>query len=425
MAQLKSFLVNLAYVLSLFREFWSDMRAQKRRTMLTTFGIVWGTAAVVIMMAVGTSVKRQNMTNFRGLGDAIILVFPGSTTKPYKGFGVDRPVRLQESDVDLLKQQIPEIDKISEEFAKYDGVLRYGTQVKSPLIAGVNAEYGDIRNEIPAPGGRFFNDRDLVEKRRVIFLGNKVSEFLFGTGVNPVGEFLYLNGVSFRVIGVLHEKTQNASYNYRDEERAFIPSSTYTAMFGARYIDNIVVTHKVGWSDSREVVKKIRTVLGNRYVFDSTDESAVNIWDTAEFFDQFMLFFNAFNIFLVAMGAMTLGVGGLGVSNIMYVVVRERTREIGIKRAVGAKKWIIMTQFFAETFFITFIGALIGFAIAWGIIAIARNMPKAAKEGLGTPTIDPLVALVSIAIISLVAFLAGYFPARKAANLDPIEALRY
>jgi putative ABC transport system permease protein len=425
MAALRSFLVNVAYVLSLFREFWSDMRAQKRRTVLTIFGIVWGTAAVVIMMAVGTSVKRQNMTNFRGLGDAIILVFPGSTTKPYRGFGVDREIRLQESDVDLLRQRIPEIDKISEEFAKYDGVLRYGTQVKSPFIAGVNAEYGDIRNELPKPGGRFFNDRDLAEKRRVIFLGDQVSEFLFGKGVDPFGEFLYFNGVPFRVIGVLRAKTQNSSYNYRDTERAFIPSSTYVSMFGERYINNIVITHKSGWSNSKEVVTKIRTVLGNKYVFDPEDEDAINIWDTAEFFEQFMLFFNAFNIFLVVMGAMTLGVGGLGVSNIMYVVVRERTREIGVKRAVGAKKWVIMTQFFAETFFITFVGAVIGFIIAWGMISVAQKMPASAKEGLGTPMIDPLVALVSIAIITFVAFMAGYFPARKAANLDPIEALRY
>ena len=425
MAHLKLLFVNLAYILSLFREFWSDMRAQKRRTMLTIFGIVWGTAAVVIMMAVGTSVKRQNMTNFRGLGDAIILIFPGKTTKPFQGFGVDRRIDLQASDVDLLRQQIPEIDQISEEYSKYDGILRYGKQVKSPLIAGVNVEYGDIRNEIPQPGGRFLNEQDLAEKRRVIFLGDQVSEFLFGKGVDPVGEFLYLNGVPFRVIGVLRAKTQNSSYNYRDTERAFIPSSTYVSMFGERYIENIVVTHKSGWSNSKEVVKKIRTALGNKYVFDPADENAINIWDTAEFFEQFILFFNAFNIFLVVMGAMTLGVGGLGVSNIMYVVVRERTREIGIKRAVGAKKWIIMTQFFAETFFITFVGAVIGFIIAWGIIAIAQNMPKSAKEGLGTPTIDPLVALVSIGLISLIAFLAGYFPARKAANLDPIECLRY
>ena len=425
MFALRSFVVNVAYVLSLFREFWNDMRAQKRRTMLTIFGIVWGTAAVVIMMAVGTSVKRQNMTNFRGLGDAIILIFPGSTTKPYRGFGVNRAIMLQESDVNLIKQRIPEIDQISEEYEKYDAVLRRGTQVKSPLVAGVSAEYGDMRNEIPQPGGRFINERDLAEKRRVIFLGDQVSEFLFGKGVDPVGDFVYLNSVPFRVIGVLRAKVQNSSYNYRDTERAFIPSSTYVSMFGDRYISDIVATHTSGGSNSKAVVKKIRAVLGNEHVFDPDDEDAINIWDTAEFFEQFMLFFTAFNIFLVVMGAMTLGVGGLGVSNIMYVVVRERTREIGVKRAVGAKKWVIMTQFFAETFFITAVGAVIGFIIAWGMIAIAQHMPQSAKEGLGTPSIDPVVALVSIAIISFVGFLAGYFPARKAANLDPIEALRY
>jgi putative ABC transport system permease protein len=424
MATLRSFLVNLGHLLSLFREFLGDLRAQRRRAVLTTFGIVWGTASVVIMMAVGTSVKRQNIANMRGLGEAVILVFPGSTTKPWRGFGVDRPIRLEAADVALLRQQVPEIAEISEEYARYDAVLRYEDKVRSPLVSGVNVAYGDFRNEIPRTGGRWFNERDLAEKRRVIFLGTDVSDFLFGEDVDPVGELLQVNGVPFQVIGVLQYKTQNSSYNTRDRYRAFIPSTTYLAMFGERYVNNIVCTTKFGWKKSSAVVTQVREVLARKYAFDPSDEDAVNIWDSAEFFDVLVAFLIGFNIFLVLMGAMTLGVGGLGVSNIMYVVVRERTREIGIKRAVGARRWVIMAQFLAETFFITLLGAVIGWAIALGIVAVVANMPADAKEALGTPAIDPLVTLVSVGVISLVAFLAGWFPARRAANIDPIEALR-
>jgi putative ABC transport system permease protein len=424
MTSIRSFLVNLSHLLSLFREFQADLRAQRRRAVMTTFGIVWGTAAVVIMMAVGTSVRRQNMVNMRGMGDAVILLFPGSTTIPYRGFGVDRRIRLEASDVTRLRQLVPEVARISEEYARWDAVLRVGDKVRSPLVSGVNVEYGDIRNEIPQPGGRWFNARDLDERRRVVFLGNKVSDFLYGEGSDPVGESLLLNGVPFRVIGVLRAKVQNSSYNVRDEDRAFIPCTTYVAMFGERYVSDIVLTTRYGWDRSQEVVAKVREVLARQYVFDPADEDAVNIWDSAEFFAEFSLFFTGFGIFLLMMGVMTLGVGGLGVSNIMYVVVRERTREIGIRRAVGARRWVIMAQFLAETCFITGVGAVIGGLLAWGIVTVAANMPKDAREALGTPAIDPLVALVSIGIITAVAFLAGWFPARRAANIDPIEALR-
>jgi putative ABC transport system permease protein len=424
MRSVREFFINCAYLVSLFREFQADLRAQKRRAILTTFGIVWGTAAVIIMMAVGTSVKRQNMVNMRGLGDAVVLLFPGSTTTPWQGFGVDRRIPLEVADVTLLRRRLPEVARISEEFARWDAVLRVGDKVRSPLVAGVNVEYGEIRNEIPEPGGRWFNDRDLAEQRRVVFLGGKVAAFLFGEGNDPVGEHVQLNGVPFCVVGVLRHKTQNSSYNYRDEDRAFIPSTTYTAMFGERYVNNIVLTTRYGWERSQDVVAKVRETLAQKYVFDPADEDAVNIWDTAEFFGEFTAFFTGFNIFLVVMGVMTLGVGGLGVSNIMYVVVRERTREIGIRRSIGARRWVIMAQFLAETFFITGVGALIGAVLAWGIVTVVANMPAEAKEALGTPAIDPLVALVSTGIITAVAFLAGFFPARRAANLDPIEALR-
>ncbi len=405
--------------------FLSDMRSQKKRTVLTILGIVWGTAAVVIMMAVGTSTRRQNMKNFRGIGDGIILVFPGTTTMPYRGFGVDRRISMEKSDVDLLRREIPEIDLISEEYSGWNMTLSYGGRIRSPMVAGVNTDYSDMRSVFPRPGGRFFNDLDMKQRRRVVFLGNELKDFLFGEESEAVGKLCKINGVPFRVIGVLKKKVQNSSYNSRDSDRAYIPSTTFQSMTGTRHINNLVATHRAERSDSRYVVDRMREVLGKKYMFNPDDESALHIWDTGEFFDEFMLFFKAFNVFLVMMGAVTLAVGGLGVSNIMYVVVRERSREIGIRRSVGAKRWAILLQFIAETFFIIFIGAAIGFAIAWAIVSLSAFFPEPVRETLGTPVIDPLVVIVSILVISAVGFAAGFFPARRASRLDPVECINY
>jgi len=422
---MKKLFINIGYLLSMVSGFLSDMRAQKKRTILTILGIVWGTAAVVIMMAVGTSTRRQNMKNFRGLGDGIILVFNGTTTEAYEGFGVDRDIRMEKSDVELLRREIPEIAGISEEFSDWRMNSRYRDKVRSPMVAGVNTEYSDMRSVFPRPGGRFFNRLDMKNRRRVVFLGNELKDILFGEQEDAVGRLCEIDGVPFRVVGVLKEKTQNSSYNSRDKDRAYIPSTTFQSITGDRYINNLVITHQLGMSDSRYVVDRIREVLGKKYMFDPEDENALHIWDTAEFFDEFMLFFKAFNVFLVMMGAVTLAVGGLGVSNIMYVVVRERSREIGIRRSVGARRWAILMQFIAETFFIIFIGAAIGFAIAWGIVSLSAFFPDPVRESLGTPTIDPLVVLVSIVVISTVGFMAGFFPARRASRLDPVECINY
>lgn len=422
---MKRFVVQIDYLLTLLRGFLGDMRAQKKRAVLTLFGIFWGTAAVILMMSVGTAVRRQNMVNFKGLGDYVILVFPHVTTKPFEGFGVDRPIRLVREDEEVLRREIPEIVRVSGEYMNWQSYLRRGARTRNPLVAGVNVEFGEMRNIIPRPGGRFFNDRDQEERRRVVFIGDKLKEFLYDRDEPAVGTFLTIDGVPFRVIGVLEHKTQDSSYGSRDQDRAFIPSRTFEAMFGHRYVNNVIVQHSLGTGESGRVVRRIREVLGQKYVFDPTDESALMIWDTAEFYEEFMLFFTGFNVFLLVMGAATLGVGGLGVSNIMYVVVRERTKEIGIKRAVGARRVTILAQFFAETFFIIGIGALLGFLFAWGVIQALGMIPEGAAEAIGVPQLDGLVAGVAVGVVMIVGFLAGLFPALRAARLDPVRCLGY
>ncbi|OQX84972.1 MAG: hypothetical protein B6D63_03435 [Candidatus Latescibacteria bacterium 4484_7] len=422
---MKRIAVRLAYVLSLLGEFARDMRAQKKRAALTTFGIVWGTAAVVLMMAVGESVKRQNIINARGLGEGLILIFPGTTTKPYEGFGIGRSIMLRKEDVQLLRREIPQISMISEEYMDWRSFLRVGEKVRSPAVTGVSPEYGTMRNEIPRQGGRFINERDTRDHRKVVFLGYDLKNYLFGDKTEAVGSYVYINNIPFRVIGVLTRKVQNSSYNSRDKDRAFIPSTTFEDIYAPRYLSDIIAKQDLDVAGSRQIVKRIYEVLGKKYVFAPEDRDALNVWNTAEFMEEFYLFFNALNIFLVVMGTVTLAVGGLGVTNIMHVVVKERTREIGIKRAVGADRWVIMAQFFAETFFIVFVGAVIGFAIAWGVTAAVAGIPQSVKDVIGVPHIDPVVAFFSILIISVIAFLAGFFPARKASMLDPIECLRY
>ena len=223
------------------------------------------------------------------------------------------------------------------------------------------------------------------------------------------------------VIGVMIKKTQNSSYNRRDQDRVFIPASTFASVFGTLHLRNIIFTPKDP-TRSDEVISQVRQVLGKRYKFDPEDKDAVFIWDTAEF-DKFMFyFFLAFNIFMGLIGSFTLGVGGIGVANIMYIVVQERTKEIGVKRAVGATKANIIFQFFMETFFIIALGSGIGFLISLLLIRIMGYIPI--KEFVGTPELSLEVALATGFVLSAIGLAAGLFPARRAANLNVVDCLR-
>jgi putative ABC transport system permease protein len=401
-------------------EFVRDLRAQKLRTFLTIFGIVWGTVAIIVLLAFGMGFKRQLAINMHGIGESISIMFPGKTTRAFEGFGTGRPISFIEEDALLLGSQVSDIAKISPEYSG-DGVpIRVGENIVNTSIAGIYPIYSDMRNVIPEMGGRFINDPDMHDRRRVMVIGNEVKRLLFGES-NAIGKIIFVGETPFMVIGVMMKKTQNSSYNRRDQDRVFIPASTFSSVFGTLHLRNIIFTPKDP-TRSEEVIAQVRQVLGKRYKFDPEDKDAVFIWDTAEF-DKFLFyFFLAFNIFMGLIGSFTLGVGGIGVANIMYIVVQERTKEIGVKRAVGATKANIIFQFFMETFFIIALGSVIGFLISLAVIKVLGYMPI--NEFVGTPELSIEVALATGFVLSAVGLAAGLFPARRAANLNVVDCLR-
>ena len=401
------------------RQMLRDLRGQKLRTFLTVFGIVWGTVAISLLLAFGTGLHKQMIKTTAGLGDRILIVWPGLTSIPYEGLGRGRRIRISEEDVEYLKRQTPGLKAISSEYA---GSMKavYGTKTLPVDVSGVSVNFGDMRNMIAQPGGRFINPIDVADQRRVVFVGNEMATSLFGPK-NPVGEIVQLDGSPFLVIGVLVEKSQDSSYSGRDKDKMIIPGPTFRALTGRKYVNNVIVQAQDP-AKSKELIEALRATLGARLRFSSDDKEALSVWDTTEqfrFFDMFML---AFNSFLGIVGSLTLVVGGIGVSNIMNVVVEERTREIGIKMALGAKQKAILNQFLLETLLITAVGGAIGFLISIGICAV---FPKfGLTEYVGIPRVSPLVASLTAAALGLVGLLAGYFPAREASRLDPVVAMK-
>lgn len=410
----------MTHLRSTLSEFIRDLQAQKLRAFMTTFGIVWGTVAIVVLLAFGMGFKKQLAINMHGIGEHIAIMFPGSTTKAFEGFGIGRPISLVEDDAHLLATQISNIANISPEYSSNDYPMHVGQNYTNTAVAGIYPIYSEMRNIIPELGGRFINDLDMQQRRRVVVLGDKMKELLFGDG-QAIGKLVYVGQVPFTVVGVMMKKTQNSSYNRRDQDRIFIPASTFASVFGATHIRNIIYSVKDP-TQADATSDEVRAVLAKHYKFDPTDKDAVWIWDTNEFDKFIFYFFLAFNIFLGLIGSFTLAVGGIGVANIMYIVVQERVKEIGIKRAVGAKRSNILFQFFMQTFFIILLGSSIGFVIAFGITQALQFIPI--KEFIGTPELSWPVAIATGIILAVIGLAAGLMPARKAATLDIVDCLR-
>ncbi|MEA2030382.1 MAG: ABC transporter permease [candidate division Zixibacteria bacterium] len=402
------------------KQFFNDIRRQKLRSTLTMFGIFWGTCSIVLLFAFGTGITEAQLKSQKGMGENIAIVWPGITSKEFKGLPRGRRIRPTEDDVRLVKQKARTIAHISPEYSRWNVKMKYGQNETIRNVVGIWPEFGIMRNLIPNYGSRFINNLDLAKKRRVVFIGNLLKEDLFHKE-EAVGENIMINNMPFTVIGVMKEKRQNSSYNGRDTRKAFIPASTFRTMYSTRHINDFVI--QCPPTISMEVSKReVYEILGAKYRFDPDDTEALKIWDTTRGFAFLRTFFLAFNAFLVGIGVATLITGGIGVANIMNVVLEERTKEIGIKMALGARKNAILSQFLFETMLITGVGGILGFLFAWGVVSGVGILGL--EEYIGVPRVSLFSGVLAVVLLGIVGTMAGIFPARRASNLQPVQALK-
>lgn len=412
---------ELALVLRLLR---ADLGHQTKRIVLTVLAIAWGTLSIVLLLSFGEGLKRSLAKGSRGLGEGIAVVWPGATTKAWMGLPSGRPVPIKEEDPPLLRSRIPEIALLSVEYARFVPVS-VGAKSVNARLRGVEPEFGEMRNVHPRPGGRFLNERDVAEKRRVVFLGEELARDLFGTE-DVVGRAVQINQSVFLVVGVAQKKMQMGMYNGPDRNQPSIPSTTFKSMYTDETIDNLVykpVSPELGDMAKAQVYR----LMGAKYHFDPEDTRALGMWDTREMQrinDNVAL---GLQIFLGIIGGLTLLVGGMGVANIMFAVVKERTREIGVKMALGAKERQVMLPFLLEALLMTVVGGILGTALSLGLIALIAALPLEGEafEFLGRPTFSPAIAAATAMVLGAVGSLAGFFPARHASSVNPAVSLRY
>jgi putative ABC transport system permease protein len=410
----------------IFSLFATSSRLQRKRAYLTIAAIAWGTVAILLLLAFGEGLKRQLDKNRRSTGENLAVMWPGETTKPWKGMPPGRPVRPRIDDLDFIRQRMPELQSVIGEMVSWRTAIAYGRKTVNGRVIGTNVVYGEARKHYAQAGGRFVNEDDAIQRRRVIFLGDEMAKDIFG-GENPIGKTLLVNNAPYTVIGVMQKKTQMGMYGGPDSNHAVIPITTWRAQFGRERLNNLLIQTQRP-EEMKSELKKLNEILGAKYGYDATDDRALSTWDMVKSAQVTKNILIGIQIFLGIVGALTLLIGGVGVANIMYAVVKERTREIGVKMALGARRrWIIM-PFVLEAVVYTFIGGALGIIIANLIVAATTFIPienNRVMSFLGRPTLSPQIGIITSLILGIIGLLAGYFPARRAASVDPAATLRY
>ena len=412
--------------LLLLRLLLSSSRVQRKRAALTVAGIAWGTVAILLLLAFGEGLHWQLAKNQRGMGENLAILWPGQTSKPWKGLPEGRPIRTRKEDVDLIRRRVPELAVACGEIQQWGVNMTFGETTVNTHVRGVHWEYGEIRNQIPAAGGRFLDPVDHANNRRVVYTGDELAGKLCTTS-DPVGRQVLINEVPYTVVGVLVKKLMMGNYGGMDSDHAVIPITTFEAQFGIDQL-SVIVVKPTSPELMPAALAGVKRALSARYVFDPDDDKVFGIWNTVESSKTFASFLVGLQVFLAVIGGLTLLVGGIGVANIMVAVVKERTREIGVKMALGARRSWITGPIILEGLSFTIVGGAVGLLIAMGLVWGLGQIPTGgnlAMEMIGKPKLSPAVGFGTAALLGLVGLLAGYFPARRAASVDPAQTLRY